>query len=136
MAIPGWAAGYIGLPFKAHGRDRAGMDCWGLVRLVLAEQFAVFAPSFSANYESTEDAATLGALITDHARLCIKVPPGQEKCGDVIVLRMKGAPMHVGMVLGDNFMLHIERGVNSSMESYKNIRWRDRVYGFYEYGTR
>jgi cell wall-associated NlpC family hydrolase len=32
--IPDWAANYIGLPFREHGRDHNGTDCWGLVTLI------------------------------------------------------------------------------------------------------
>jgi len=39
MPIPYWAGHYIGLHFREHGRTVAGADCWGLVRLVLQEQF-------------------------------------------------------------------------------------------------
>ncbi len=37
MPVPIWAGRYIGLPFAEHGRDRGGIDCWGLVRLTLLE---------------------------------------------------------------------------------------------------
>jgi len=39
MTAP-WASTYVGIPYRFAGRDRAGCDCWGLVRLVLAERFA------------------------------------------------------------------------------------------------
>ena len=32
---------YVGLPWRIGGRDRRGLDCFGLVRLVLAEQAGI-----------------------------------------------------------------------------------------------
>ena len=32
---------YIGLPFKHHGRDRDGLDCWGLPMLYYREMLGV-----------------------------------------------------------------------------------------------
>ena len=34
MPVPIWAGHYIGLPFRDHGRDRSGLDCWGLIATV------------------------------------------------------------------------------------------------------
>ncbi len=46
MPVPLWAGRYIGLPFMTHGRDRSGLDCWGLARLVMAEQLGRALPSY------------------------------------------------------------------------------------------
>jgi cell wall-associated NlpC family hydrolase len=61
------------------------------------------------------------------------IPAREARCGDVIVLRMRGEPMHVGMVLGDQQMLHIERGINSVIERYGSLRWKNRVVGFFRH---
>jgi cell wall-associated NlpC family hydrolase len=133
MPVPIWAGRYIGLPFKGHGRDRMGLDCWGLVRLVMAEQFGFALPSFVAEYRRTTEAESIGRLIAREVPKWDAVVRGREKTGDVIVLRMRGAPMHVGLVLGDGQMLHIESGIDSAIEKYGGSRWSDRIYGFYRY---
>src|SRR4051812_13879091 len=111
MAIPIWAGRYIGLPFADHGRDRAGLDCWGLLRLVMAEQFGVALPSYSGEYQRTTQVEKISALVVREAQNWKIVASGSEVCGDAAVLRIRGRPMHVGLVLGDRQMLHIEFGI-------------------------
>jgi hypothetical protein len=41
--------------------------------------------------------------------------------------------MHVGLVLGDRLMLHIETGIDSVIERYSGSGWAARVSGFYRY---
>lgn len=133
MPVPFWAGHYIGLPFQDHGRDRRGIDCWGLVRLVLAEQFGFALPSLSAEYRHTGDASAIGPLIAREIPKFDAVAEGRERLGDIIVLRLRGAPLHVGLVLGDGQMLHAEDGIDSSITRYHGPRWQDRIFGFYRY---
>lgn len=133
MPVPIWAGRYIGLPFREHGRDRAGLDCWGLVRLVMAEQYGRALPSFAARYKKTSDGAAIGSLVLSEIPKWDAVPAGDEEEGDVIVLRVRGQPMHVGLVLGDGCMLHAEAGIDSAIERYRAPRWAERVFGFFRY---
>ncbi|MDD9901041.1 MAG: NlpC/P60 family protein [Alphaproteobacteria bacterium] len=133
MPVPIWAGHYIGLPFREHGRDRAGLDCWGLVRLVMAEQFGLALPSFAQNYKSTMDLKPIGRLVAAETQKWSQLSSGEEDAGDVVILRVRGVPLHVGLVLGDRHMLHIERGINSAIESYARPHWAERVFGFYRY---
>ena len=133
MPVPFWAGHYIGLPFLDHGRDRNGLDCWGLVRLVMAEQFGIALPSYVDEYQRTTQVEKISALIGRESQKWKIVPTGKEMCGDVAVLRVRGKPMHVGFVLGDQQMLHIELGINSVIERYTGARWAERIAGFYRY---
>ncbi|HYD17059.1 MAG TPA: NlpC/P60 family protein [Patescibacteria group bacterium] len=133
MPVPIWAGRYIGLPFAEHGRDRSGVDCWGLVRLALFEQYNITLPSFDTDYQRTNDALRISALVERESLQWRAMPSGAERCGDVIVLRMRGLPLHVGLVLGDRQMLHVEQGIDSAIEKYTGQKWRDRIYGFYRY---
>lgn len=54
-----WAAQYIGLPYKIGGNDRAGIDCWGLVRLVLAEQRGIIMPELSVRSTDNDNEANI-----------------------------------------------------------------------------
>jgi cell wall-associated NlpC family hydrolase len=133
MPVPIWAGRYIGLPFREHGRDRAGLDCWGLVRLVMAEQYGLSLPSFAARYRRTSDGAGIGRLVLSEIPKWDEVKGGAEAEGDVIVLRARGEPMHVGLVLGDGCMLHVEAGIDSAIERYRGPRWAERIFGFFRH---
>lgn len=133
MPVPFWAGHYIGLPFQDHGRDRTGLDCWGLVRLVLSEQFAIALPSYAHEYERTTETGRISALIARESPLWTPVNAGEERLGDVIVLRLQGQPLHVGIILGDGQMLHIEWNINSVIERYRESRWSKRIAGFYRH---
>ncbi len=131
MPIPFWAGHYIGLPYKSRGRDTKGLDCWGLVRLVLHEQMNIQVPSYTAFYDSAENPQQVGSLVRRVSLNWGRVSWGQ--CGDVLVLRMRGEPMHIGLVLDETYMLHIERGINSVIERYDSSKWKKRIIGIFRY---
>lgn len=90
MALPIWLAHYIGLPFKEHGRDRAGLDCWGLVRLVMSEQLDLHVPSYATSYSHTTDVAAISELIERVSGGWRQVTAQDETLGDVVVMRLRG----------------------------------------------
>lgn len=130
--IPHWVADYVGLPFVEHGRVRGAVDCWGLIRLVLAERFDVRVPSYVEDYTSTIDEDVLGRLIGRHMTSWREVT-GRERAGDVALLRVRGQPMHVGVVVAPKWMLHIERGIDSMVERYDGVTWAKRLIGVYRH---
>jgi cell wall-associated NlpC family hydrolase len=61
------------------------------------------------------------------------IPSGAEQPLDAVLLRIAGAPMHIGCVVTPGHFLHVRAGHTSAIESYRGPRWRARVAGFYRY---
>jgi len=120
---------YIGLPFKQKGRDRTGVDCWGLVYLFYKEQFGITLPDYLNDYTHIRD-KRLGELISEQAAECwerISVP----EPGCLIILRLRGIPFHTGIVVDNRRMIHAQIGTQVAIEDYTSIRWKTRVLGYY-----
>lgn len=139
MPLPRWIGDYIAVPFKTHGRDRHGCDCWGLVRLVLSEQFGIALPDHAEAYRTADSrsAGDIGAVIEAEATAHWRpIDKSQARMGDVIILRTKGHPLHVGLVVAQGQMLHVMQGANSVVEFFDGIKWKHKVEGFYRHASR
>lgn len=125
-----WIADYIGLPFKEHGRDRNGCDCWGLVCCTYREQLGIELPLYT-DYQHTKDPA-ISHLIVAGSQLWSGVI--NPRPFDVAVFNIYGRPMHVGLVVSPGRMLHIERGIDACIQDYTGHAWGKRLEGIYRYG--
>lgn len=133
--IPAWVSDYVGLPWRGKGRDREGLDCYGILRLVLAERFAVALPSHDGvGFETGGDCTDLAAFLEAEAKawrpLALDEAP---RAGDGVLLRVRGHPIHVGVVVAPGWMLHIEHGIDSVVERYDGPRWAKRVIAIYRH---
>lgn len=136
--IPEWVAGYVGLPFTPHGRDRSGLDCYGLLRLVMAEQFGIAVPSYADQYLAPANHQEIGALIRGelHGSLWRIISLADAQEGDGLLLRVRGEPAHVGVVVAPPLFLHILRGTEAVVEDYTTLLWNRRVLGVYRHKAR
>lgn len=121
---------YIGLPYLDNGRTAAGVDCWGLARLVYSEEFGVELPSYTDEYIGGSDPhiAQAVALYQDNWTQCTIAEPG-----DLCLFNIMGQPTHVGVYVGDNRFLHCRQNQDAVIESLDNLRWKNRFAGFYKY---
>lgn len=129
---------YVGIPFKEGGRDRSGIDCWGLLRLVGREQFGYELPSYDSEYEALDTRLgfkydQLRAFSARH--LPEWTPVSRPSLGNGVLMRVMGSDVHVGIVVDVRAreMLHIEKGCNAVIEAYDSLLWKGRVSGFYRY---
>lgn len=124
-----WPAEYVGLPFKLNGRDRNGLDCWGLVRLVMHERAGIFLPLWDTVTEY-DDA---DRVISRERDKPMWVPVEQPQAFDVIEMRgvfrsadgkLRHGRVHCGICVGQGRILHVERDTNSCLVRYEALRKR------------
>lgn len=137
-----WAADYVGLPWRAYGRDRAGVDCWGLVVLVYREQFGIALPAFSTlswpcshdspAAEVQEARQRIAGVMSEVANRSWRVVDRTAaQRGDVLLLRLAGVACHVGLVVGERHMLHAEEGVDVVLDDFTGLKWSRRIEGVF-----
>jgi cell wall-associated NlpC family hydrolase len=124
---------YIGLPFVDRGRDHTGVDCWGLVALVLREQCGIEVPSYVGDYASSQEGAEVAALIARESLGWQAVPLHEAQAGDVLVLRVHGRPWHCGLVVDRGQFLHADRRAGVVIERWDALLWARRVESAYRH---
>ena len=125
-----WSEDFLGLPFADLGRDRAGVDCWGLVRLVLGE-FGVEVPSYAGGYATAKERAEISGLINGAKPFWNAVEEPREL--DVVTFRRGRLDCHVGIVVRPGFMLHVTEDVPACIETYLSSYWDRRLTGFWRH---
>lgn len=131
---PGWHEPYLNLAYVQGGRDRAGLDCYGLHRLVLEQVVGVAdVPIWSLDYDVHESAHIAQLLINGFAQSPWRWFENGERTFDAILFRWGQVPAHVGTVVRPGMMLHIHEGVGARLESYRSPEWNRRLLGFYRH---
>ena len=109
-----------------------GADCWGLVRLLYSRERGINnLPDLSRQYNNTRDKINIPSLV-DHERQQWKRVQNPKE-GDVIVLKIGGIPIHVGMMIDSEKFIHVSMGINACVEKVDSIVWGNRVDGYYRY---
>ena len=104
--------------------------CFALVQRVFESAYGIRVPDYASGvgHDRTARAARFQQQLAAH---CIPVDDPQE--GDVIILNIGGKPAHIGVVTEPGWMLHSYSGGSAVIESYQDMRWRNRINGFWRY---
>jgi cell wall-associated NlpC family hydrolase len=124
-----WSAEFVGLPWRERGRDRTGVDCWGLLFLIYASR-GVEVQSYADDYVSVDERERVAAIATQAASESewLQINPGEEREFDALLFKRAGLATHVGIVVAPGKMLHIRNGGMSEI-----VPWRSRLIGIYRH---
>lgn len=111
---------YYKIPFVDGGRDKSGCDCWGLVRLYLAELADIELPEYgtisAVSFEDINKAMDNGISWSCWEK---KVEPADYQKGDVALMKsvalVEGKtivlPIHVGVFVSHRDIMHTEPSI-------------------------
>jgi len=115
----------IGVPFVDGGRDKSGMDCWGLAREMFRRQ-GIDIPDYHVSAVSAVSVASqMGVDVAYWQKLA------QPALGCLVLIRLSPDVWanHVGIYIGDGKFIHAYSATGVSIGRLR--RWRSRIVGFY-----
>lgn len=126
------ALSYVGWPYKEFGRDRRGIDCWGVVRLWLREQAGIVV---EARDGSDDPAELLAAARRSGDWEKVEGPP---RLHDLVLMFRPVAgldfkPWHVGVMATAKLVLHIAEDGRSRCDHFQSPVIQSRIEGVYRH---
>lgn len=124
---------FVGIPYLERGRTPAGCDCYGLLRLVLAELGGIDLPSFADLYVTAADRHAISCLIEGGLDQWDRIASGKEQIFDGVLMRRAREVRHIGVVVAPGLVLHVDHGETSRIERYRSPQLAPRIVGFYRF---
>ncbi|MGR3376064.1 C40 family peptidase [Salipiger abyssi] len=124
---------FVGIPHADLGRDRSGADCWGLLRLVYAEDLGIALPGFAERYATCADHAGIAALIAEEARAGPWHPVTEIRPYDLLRFRVGRHDRHVAVAVDRWRMLHTHARSHAVIVRQSDPEWRDRFTGAFRH---
>lgn len=133
MAKINWGK-YVGLPYKAGGRNFDGTDCYGIAVLVGKEELGIDLPDFTELLYDKDryDIDKKEDHILRNLDICWARVKKPYKIFDCLIFNSgKDCTLinHIGIYIGNNKFIHIIESQTSMISSLDNPYWENKVYG-------
>ncbi|MBP3773479.1 MAG: C40 family peptidase [Treponema sp.] len=127
----GWAKKYAGIPFVTSGRDMSGCDCYGLVRMILVNEYGFDLPMLLGDYTNALNIAETKRLFMQNVPVLCgeKISEPEEKA--VALMRFGGRLCHVGLYAGDGCIIHSRHNIGVVIERLSSPALAGCVEGWY-----
>jgi len=120
---------YINLPYKNLGRDKLGVDCYGLIKLPYKDKLGIDLPDFTELlYEEgwyRKENHILENIWDDWVE--VQYP---YKIYDILLFysyELKTVVNHIGILIGEGKFLHISSKYSSRVDRLEQY-WKSRLY--------
>jgi cell wall-associated NlpC family hydrolase len=126
-----WVNKYIGIPFVTNGRTLEGCDCYGLIRLVLLNEYGITMPGLTDDYSDALNFSETSRLFSEQLPILTveKIKEPQEKA--IVIMNENGRNAHIGIVAGTGYILHTGRKTDSVCQRATHPALRNRIEGYY-----
>jgi len=128
---------YIGIPFKYGGRDKNGVDCWGIVVLIYKNELGIELFDM-ANYDpSIKSSSKFYQSISDFHNLWEKIDINTNtlKVYDIILFSLdnenKEIPTHIAVYTDFNRIIHCTEYMPVTITRLE--RWLSVAHSAYRY---
>lgn len=118
-----WWAKYVGIPYLDKGRTDQGCDCWGLVRLVYAQELGIYLPSWHTHDGLESIRGMLKQFLPQYRKL-----EGPDPFS-IALFSSSVTAMHVGVMVDAGRMLHTTQGKDACLEN--TYLYRFKLLGYY-----
>jgi len=117
------------IPYKSHGRDERGVDCYGLVKLLYKQEQGIDIVDF--DYKDPNDPQNEHFYFDNLENPRWRKVEPQKGC--VVALRAMGYISHCGYMVSDTEFLHITEKTGVARVSIFSPKWEKRIVGFYKH---
>lgn len=118
-----------GLPYKPQACGWEGCNCIGLVQLFYKIERGILLPDLHLQETTRENIAAWFGREIKRAWTPVKT----AAWSDCAVFDRDRDHGHVGIMIDDFWMLHIEMGADACLEEVRSMENRNRLAGFYRY---
>lgn len=130
---------FLRLRWKEFGRTwEQGVDCWGLVLLWYRSHYGILlAPHPGMSYTGRNGIKRLEDYVAeiDEAETNWN-PVAHPRTGDVVKISSPANPLHVGIYIEPDKMLHITVGKSAAVVDLKDPEWASRGKTYYRHRRR
>lgn len=126
---------YINLRFKYKGRDLSGVDCFGLVYLILKNEKQIELSEYDYSIKWYLEGKNYIVDIKNDLQTWSSIDIEQIRPFDVILFYASPKRIivnHMGLYIGEEKFIHISEDHNSRVERI-NDHWISRIYSIMRY---
>lgn len=118
---------YVGIPYKHHGRDMSGLDCWGLFISIYAD---LGYELYDQEYDELWSEKNQNYFIENYHDMWEEVTRPAPLIG-VLFKNKIGVACHIGIMISDDQFMHSRKGNGVILSRLSDKSWKARIVGFY-----